>query len=150
MSGTPSRPYILLVEDSEDDVFFFRHALKKTCVTCTLAHAADGAAAIEYLKRAMAGDPKSPWPDLVFLDLKLPTFSGFEVLGWIRENKIESRLDVAILSGSEHASDVERAMGLGATGYLVKPVSVEQLQMRVTRWSEAHAGSDPAKTAIAS
>lgn len=142
MSSTLTRPIVLLVEDSEDDVFFFRYTLKKAAVPCSLFHAADGAQAIEYLRSGLesAGDPKRPWPDVVFLDLKLPTFSGFEVLAWLRERN-PPPLDVTILSGSEHSSDVQRAKSLGATGYLTKPISVELLRLRLQRGAEAAATS---------
>lgn len=139
MPAQRPRPIVLLVEDSDDDVFFFRHTLKKSGAVCSLVHVGDGAAAINYLKEASTGNSADhPWPDLVFLDLKLPAFSGFEILAWVREQQLDGRLDVAILSGSEHASDVERAKALGATGYFVKPVSLEQFRERLSRWSEQH------------
>lgn len=140
MSTSTTRPVVLLVEDSDDDAFFFRHALKKTGFQCTLVHAADGAIALQHFRTAIAGGADAPaWPDLVFLDLKLPRFTGFEILAWIREQGVEAKLDVAILSGSEHSSDIERAMALGALDYFVKPVRVEQLAARLFRWSEKHA-----------
>ena len=40
---------ILLVEDSPDDVFFFRRALKKACITNPLQVAIDGQEALEYM-----------------------------------------------------------------------------------------------------
>jgi CheY-like chemotaxis protein len=145
MSGSPQRPIVLLVEDSEDDVFFFRHTLRKCGVACSLFHAADGAAAIEHLKAALVSPSNAarPWPDLVFLDLKLPTFSGFEILAWLREQKLDVPLEVVVLSGSEHASDVERAMDLGASAYLVKPVAAEQLRDRILRVSATRPAKQP-------
>jgi DNA-binding response OmpR family regulator len=139
MADPASRPVVLLVEDSEDDAFFFRHALKKAGLACALFHAKDGAEALSYLKAALASatDAAHPWPDLVFLDLKLPTFSGFEILKWIREQTLPKPLDVTVLSGSEHASDIARATQLGATEYFVKPVAAEQLRLRFARWTES-------------
>jgi DNA-binding response OmpR family regulator len=77
-------------------------------------------------------------PDLVFLDLKIPTFNGFEVLTWIRDQHFDPPLDVAVLSGSEHTTDVQRAHLLGATGYYVKPISIEQLRARFQNWFAKH------------
>jgi DNA-binding response OmpR family regulator len=144
MSSHKQRPVVLVIEDSEDDMFFFRRVLQKAGVECTLIHIADGAAAIRYLEAAAAHDAAHPWPDLVFLDLKLPTFSGFEILGWIRENNYEPVLDVAVLSGSEDTTDVQRALDLGATDYLVKPLPVDQLRARLLRWHERQAAGGPA------
>ena len=127
-----SRPLVLLVEDSEDDAFFFRWTVEKCGFSCEVVHAADGAAAIEYLEGVLAG--RAAHPDLIFLDLKIPAFTGFEVLSWIRDRHFEPSLDVAVLSGSEHASDIQRAHSLGASGYYVKPLSVEQLRTRFDDW----------------
>ena len=132
MSSNPSQPLVLLVEDSDDDAFFFRWTLEKCGFSCEVIHAADGAAAIRHLESVLSG--KLPHPDLVFLDLKIPTFTGFEVLSWIRERHFDPPLDVAVLSGSEHASDIQRAHVLGATAYYVKPLSVEQLRARFHGW----------------
>ena len=74
-------------------------------------------------------------PALIWL-LKLPTFSGFEILEWLRAQKIGRDLEVAVLSGSEHDSDVSRALALGASAYYVKPVSVDQLRARFSRHVE--------------
>ena len=138
------RPLVLLVEDSEDDAFFFRWTLDKCGVACDVIHAVDGAAAIDHLTASLPGGGGRS-PDLVFLDLKLPTFNGFEVLAWIHDQPFDPPLDVVVLSGSEHTSDIQRAHLLGATGYYVKPVSIEQLRARFQDWMAKHGslGSAP-------
>ncbi len=124
-----SSPNILLVEDSEDDAFFFRWTLQKSGVRHELTHVADGAAALDFLRSVQARAKTRP--DIVFLDLKLPSYSGFEILEWIRQQAWEQPLHVIVLSGSEHATDVTRAQSLGAAGYCVKPISAEQLRDRL-------------------
>lgn len=81
-------------------------------------------------------------PDLVFLDLKIPNVSGFELLSWIRERQFVPPLSVAVLSGSEHASDVQRAHALGAAAYYVKPLSMAQLRARIAAWHAEQPGAD--------
>jgi len=138
MPSNLSCPRVLLVEDSEDDAFFFRWTLEKCGLPCDVVHVGDGVAAIQHLEAVLAG--RAPHPDLVFLDLKIPSFTGFEVLAWIRERLFDPALDVAVLSGSEHASDIQRAHALGATGYYVKPLSVEQLRTRINEWRSRREG----------
>lgn len=140
MPSSPRRPTVLLVEDSEDDAFFFRLSLRKAGLDCDLIQLTDGAAAITYLEGA--ADAKAVGrirPDLVFLDLKISAFSGFEVLNWIQEQSFQPPLDVAILSGSEHPGDIERASALGASAYIVKPVQRAQLATRFAAWQQRQA-----------
>ena len=124
--ASDSRALILLVEDSEDDAFFFRWTLKKSGCTPDLEHVTNGETAIERLKASLEKGLRRP--DVVFLDLKIPHFNGFEVLEWIKGQSFEPKLQVLILSGSEHASDIQRASDLGAAGYHVKPLSVDDLR----------------------
>jgi CheY-like chemotaxis protein len=122
-SPEPSH-HVLLVEDSEDDVFFFRRALRKSGVGATLTIARDGLAGLRMLQ-----DPQQRQQfDVVFLDLKLPMFTGFEILEWLRQEGIEPKPLIYVLSGSCEATDREKALELGAIGYLEKPIDVATLR----------------------
>src|ERR1700728_265311 len=96
--STP-QPKILLVEDSEDDVFFFRRSLRRTGITCEFVHVPDGGAATAYLQE------NQDLSFLVFLDLKIPVLSGFEVLRWIQDQPFKGRLEIIVLSGSDDPRD---------------------------------------------
>jgi CheY-like chemotaxis protein len=140
MPSHSQSPTVLLVEDSDDDAFFFQRALRLSGFACELTHLLDGGATIEHLAKTAGGGAEAPCrPDLVFLDLKIPTSSGFEVLEWVRTQAFEPPLDIAVLSGSEHAGDVERALSLGATAYYVKPILVQQLKSRFEAWQHKRA-----------
>lgn len=121
-------PTLLLVEDSEDDAFFFRRVLQKISRAFHLEHALNGAAAVEFLRKSMASQQGAEPPDLIFLDLKMPVLSGFDVLTWIRQQKFSQLPPVIVLSGSDHTEDKKRAMELGACEYLVKPIRLESLK----------------------
>jgi CheY-like chemotaxis protein len=132
MSSAPSCPLVLLIEDSEDDAYFFQRTLKKSCQPCEVIHLANGAEAMRYFQALAAGGANAPRrPDFVFLDLKLPVFGGFEILERVDVRAFTPPLDVAILSGSPHESDIAMAKTLGATAYFVKPITREQLETRL-------------------
>ena len=59
-------------------------------------------------------------PDLVLLDLILPKKDGFEVLQDIKKDEEIKDIPVIILTNLEGSTDVEKALALGATTYLVK------------------------------
>ena len=63
---------------------------------------------------------KSTKPDLILLDLILPKLNGFEVLKRLKEDKETKEIPVIVLTNLEDMADIERALELGATTYLVK------------------------------
>jgi len=125
MNDQARRPTILLIEDSDDDAFFFRWTLEKSGFHCDFERVANGPNAIEYLDRARQS---GRIPDAVFLDLKMPGMSGFEVLEWARSEKFDPPLNILVLSGSDQDADVRQARALGVEHYLVKPISSVQFQ----------------------
>jgi DNA-binding response OmpR family regulator len=130
MSRVVSPPRVLLIEDSFDDAFFFKRALNKTGIKCELTHVSDGATALAELEKCVTKNAIKPPPDLVFVDLKLPIYDGFEILSWLRAHAGALPLHVAVLSGSEAAADIARAKSLGAEEYFAKPISTEKLRAR--------------------
>jgi CheY-like chemotaxis protein len=121
---------ILLVEDSSDDVFFFRRAINRCGVPATTHLAIDGVEALDYLQaqNRFADRAAFPLPDIVFLDLKLPHLNGFEVLEWIGQQPQRLAAPVIILTSSSEPEDRDKAEALGASLFLTKPPAPEQLR----------------------
>jgi len=119
-----------LVEDNEDDVFFMRRALKGAGITARVHVMTDGQSASDYLTGVGAYSDRSryPMPSLVFLDLKLPYCTGFEVLEAMRKQGTLAHTQVVILTSSPEERDRSRARELGAAAYLVKPPTPSMLK----------------------
>jgi CheY-like chemotaxis protein len=124
--NTTTKPSVLLVEDSEDDAYFFKRTLQKSGHTCVFHRANNGAEAVEFLQTASTSNSQT-LPHVMFLDLKMPLLNGFEVLNWLRQQSFGPQVRVIVLSGSEHQNDKDRAAQLGASDYLVKPVRTDDL-----------------------
>src|SRR6476660_8954029 len=107
---------ILLVEDSADDVFFMKRALKIAGTSASIQVAEDGQVAMDYLsgEGAFSNRIEFPLPSLILLDLRMPRVPGFEVLKWLRKKEEFSCLPVVILSSSREESDIKKAYSLGA------------------------------------
>lgn len=73
--------------------------------------ASDGEEGLEMIKQE---------PDLVLLDLILPKKDGFQVLKEMKEDEKTKDIPVIVLTNLEGTGDVEKALELGATTYLVK------------------------------
>lgn len=63
---------------------------------------------------------KDKRPDLILLDLILPKINGFEVLKKLKEETKTKDIPVIVLTNLERVEDVNKALELGATTYLVK------------------------------
>lgn len=136
---TPTLPgQVLLIEDGDDDVALMRRAVLRANLPVELEVALDGAVAIDRLTAPGSAAP----PDLVLLDLKLPKFSGLEVLAAIRAAPRTALLPVVVLTTSIEPSDRREAYRLGANSYLRKPVDfnefVELMKLVVRYWLETN------------
>lgn len=66
-------------------------------------------------------------PDLLILDINLPEVSGLDLLEFLRRRKEWKGLPIVMLSSESADTMIEKALKLGADTYLVKPVTIEEL-----------------------
>ena len=88
-----------------------------------VAEAADGGEAIERAREVM--------PELVLMDLNLPTVRGVEAIRRIVEES--PHVKVLVLSASAEEADVLEAVKVGASGYLLKSATAAEVAEAVTR-----------------
>jgi sigma-B regulation protein RsbU (phosphoserine phosphatase) len=89
----------------------------------TVLQAQDGVAALAAIR-----DER---PDLVLLDVMMPKKNGYEVLAEIRPALAASELPVLLLTAKAQESDLKRGFVLGASDYILKPVSFVELDARI-------------------
>ena len=70
-------------------------------------------------------------PDVVILDIMMPRISGLELLERLRANPTHSHLPILILTAVDDRDTKVRALSLGATDFLTKPVDPTELAPRV-------------------
>lgn len=101
---------ILIIEDDK----FLRELIvrKLTQEGFETVEAIDGEEGLRKIKEEK--------PNLVLLDLILPTIDGFEVLTRIKEDPTLVSSPVIVLSNLGQREDIERSLKLGAIDYLVK------------------------------
>ena len=123
------KPTILMVDDSDNDLFLLRMAFKKAEFSVPLQEVHDGQEAIAYLKGEGRYSDRVgfPLPAIMFLDLNMPMKNGFEVLEWLRDQPGLKRLTVLVLTASMREEDAERAFDLGANWFAVKPSDIDTL-----------------------
>jgi CheY-like chemotaxis protein len=116
---------ILLVEDSEDDVFLFRRALERSRCEADLCHHRTVAAATQYLESLTA--EKRPLPRMAFVDLILPKVGGAELVTWIKRSDAYQRIPVIVITGVVAPTAASQLARFGATAVMVKPSNIEHL-----------------------
>ena len=73
-------------------------------------------------------------PDLVLLDLILPKVNGFSVLAKIKKDKGTKDIPVIVLTNLEGFEDIDKAIKMGATTYLVKAnYSLEEVVTKIKK-----------------
>lgn len=118
---------VLLVEDNFADVELTLRAFKLAQFANPIRVVRDGEEALEYLFCTGRHEERmdEDMPQLVLLDLMLPGLSGIEVLRRLREHASTRDLPVVVLTGSRQDRNIIECARLGASNYLIKPVSFD-------------------------
>jgi CheY-like chemotaxis protein len=114
---------LLVVEDSDEDVFFLQRAFTKVGFLPALDHVEDGLLAQDYLEgKDRFGHRRGQLPPrLILSDIKMPICTGLELLAWLRNHPTHRHVPVVMWSSSDYEQDVQAADAVGAAYYLQKP-----------------------------
>ena len=117
---------ILYVEDNPDNVYMLTRRLKKKGFELIIA--GDGQ---EGIDKAVEENP-----DLILMDLSLPTMDGWTATAKIKE--MEQVKDIPIIALSAHAMPEhrDRALKAGCSDYDTKPVDIKRLLSKIGQYIE--------------
>ena len=117
---------ILYVEDNPDNVYMLTRRLKKKGFELIIA--GDGQEGIDKAVEEI--------PDLILMDLSLPTMDGWTATAEIK--KIEGVKDIPIIALSAHAMPEhrDRAIKAGCSDYDTKPVDINRLLSKMEQYIE--------------
>jgi CheY-like chemotaxis protein len=118
--------HLLIVDDSRLMHRLVEVALRAYRLPLELHFAEDGFEALQQLQR-------HPDTALVLLDVNMPRMSGLELLERLRAEPVFADIPVVLQSTEDQADDVSRGLAAGATTYLTKPFSAEQLHALLDR-----------------
>ena len=111
----PPRPRVLLAEDYEALLVALRRLLSPSCDV--VGSVADGVAVVDAAMRLR--------PDVVVLDLNLPTINGLEACRRIKEARPLSK--VVVITATDDDAVRTRAFELGASAFVLKQRIAEEL-----------------------
>lgn len=111
---------IFYVDDDEDDRLFFEEVADQIGKKISLFELGD------HMLLKLENPP--PNPSVIFLDLNMPVKDGFEVLQEIKSSSNLNDVPVIILSTTSNPETVQRCFNLGASLYVKKSLSMEDLK----------------------
>jgi CheY-like chemotaxis protein len=122
--------WILLVDDDEIDRFVNEKIIRQCDVSFPVHAVQDAYGALDWLKEKQETIVSNKENGLILLDINMPGMSGFEFLENYKKTlpHLESHIDVVTLSSSNHKSDRQRMMELGAVAYYSKPLNHSDLK----------------------
>jgi sigma-B regulation protein RsbU (phosphoserine phosphatase) len=120
-SETPIARRILVIDDDPMALLLIGHHLRH--VGYEVVTAGTGEEGLAVARRAA--------PTLILLDFMLPDIDGPEVLQRLRAEEATSEVPVILLTATERASHIAEGCRAGANDYLMKPVDVRLLSLRI-------------------
>ncbi|MDP6931705.1 MAG: response regulator, partial [Myxococcota bacterium] len=113
--------HVLIVDDAREVRSSLRVNLVKAGLDVHLAESAEEALAMLHDKNV----------DIVLTDVKMPGMSGMDLLHAVRERWPD--IAVVVMTGHGSVEDAVTAMKVGATDYIIKPVSKDELLVILER-----------------
>ena len=74
---------------------------------------------------------KKSWPEAIILDIRLPDGSGLDLLRELKEAGLET--PVIMITAFHDMDSTVKAIKLGATEYITKPIDVDELEKALSR-----------------
>jgi two-component system chemotaxis response regulator CheY len=112
---------VLVVEDSKAIRSMMRASLEEAGFS--VLEAGNGFEALKSL-------PTRPF-DLIVTDINMPDINGLELISFVRSNPAYNTIPLIIVSTEKSDEDKKRGLALGASSYVVKPFSKQDLMTAV-------------------
>ena len=115
--STDKGKYVLVVDDSPSVRRVVSSMLKQNGWDVQMAR--DGVEALDIISRDT--------PAAVLLDIEMPRMDGYELIATVRAQEQYRNLPMVVLTSRAASKHQQRAMQLGASGYVIKPYQDEEL-----------------------
>lgn len=120
---SPLHPVVLVAEDHDDTRYLYKYVLELNGYEVIEAVSGDDAVRLA----------EATHPDLVIMDTNLPRVDGLTATRCIRELPLLNDVPIVFISGDARPELRARALEVGGNDYLVKPLSISELEATVER-----------------
>jgi len=115
---------ILVVEDNEANMYLIRFILRKGGYEVIEARSGEEGVELAIKEK----------PELVIMDIQLPGIDGLEATKRIRESEANEEFPIVALTSYTMVGDKEKALKVGCTGYIEKPINPETFMAEIEKY----------------
>jgi CheY-like chemotaxis protein len=124
METTTEPLFIIMVDDDDEDVYSMKRAFSALDASLRFESVSSGNGLFDLIgTNRQIEEGAVVDPDLILLDLNLPTISGIEILKELRAEPTPILVPVVILSTSDNEKDAVRSYRHGANAVFTKPAT---------------------------
>lgn len=116
---------VLIVDDDPRNIFALRSYLESLEIKIIIAE--NGEEAISGLRDSMN-------PDIILLDMMMPVMDGYETLNMLKKDGLLQQIPVIAVTARAMKGDKERCLEAGAWDYISKPIDMNMLIDKITKW----------------
>lgn len=121
LEAIPPKEYILVVDDTPPNLQLLLTMLSRKGYQANGVN--DGTTALAIIQKQL--------PDLVLLDINMPTMNGFEVCQQLKANENTCDIPVIFISARDEVLDKVQAFSIGGVDYITKPFQIAEVLARV-------------------
>jgi CheY-like chemotaxis protein len=125
---------ILIAEDDDGHYALIERNLIRSGIANQVIRLKDGQEALDHIKQLKDENSSvAKQPCLLILDIRMPKVDGFEVLTYMKQDRLLRKIPVIVLTtaGDRHA--VDKCQDLGCNMYVVKPVEYDKFVEAMNR-----------------
>ncbi len=119
---------ILVIEDQEQNLYLMKYMLEANGYKVILAR--DGEQGLTLAR--------TECPDLILLDIQLPTINGYEVAQTLKSDPNLSAIPIVAVTSYAMPGDRKKALSAGCTGYIEKPIDPESFLNQINNYMKEH------------
>ena len=127
---------VLSIEDNQADFDLLKKALEDIPdISLDIININNGQQAMDFLYKKKRFK-SAPTPNIIILDINLPSIDGIEILKSIKANENYKSIPVIIFSTSDYYVDIEETYKLHANSYITKTFDINELYQKITMIGE--------------
>ncbi len=117
---------ILIIDDDNRNIFALKAVLKAKGFDCLSAMSAEeGFSVLE----------KNGNIDIVLMDMMMPDMDGYEAISVMRKSDTMFKIPILAVTAQAMVGDKERCLSAGASGYVSKPINVDDLLHQIEKFT---------------